>query len=77
MAKSYSYKKRICRFKESGVKYIDYMDEKRLARFLTESGKIIPRRVSGTSTRYQRMLAKAIKRARHLALLPYVSDNPS
>ncbi len=74
---SYSYKKRICRFKESGVKYIDYMDEKRLARFLTEGGKIIPRRVSGTSTRYQRMLAKAIKRARHLALLPYVADNPS
>jgi small subunit ribosomal protein S18 len=73
----YSYKKRICRFKESGVKYIDYMDEKRLIRFLTEGGKIIPRRVSGTSSKYQRMLAQAIKRARHLALLPYVADNPS
>jgi small subunit ribosomal protein S18 len=70
-------RKRICRFCEAGVKYIDYRDEKRLTRFLTERGKIIPRRVSGTCARHQRMLATAIKRARLIALLPFVSDNPA
>jgi small subunit ribosomal protein S18 len=69
-------RKRICRFCESGVKYVDYRDEKRLSRFLTERGKIIPRRVSGTCSKHQRMLAQAIKRARIIALLPFVSDNP-
>jgi len=70
-------RKRICRFCEAGVRYIDYRDEKRVSRFLTERGKIIPRRVSGTCAKHQRMLSTAIKRARILALLPFVSDNPA
>ena len=71
------HRKRICRFCEAGVKYIDYRDEKRLSRFLTERGKIIPRRVSGTCAKHQRMLTTAIKRSRILALLPFVADNPA
>lgn len=71
-----SVKKRICRFCESGVMYIDYKDERRLSRFLTERGKIIPRRISGSCAKHQRQLVKAIKRARHLAMLPYVQEVP-
>jgi small subunit ribosomal protein S18 len=67
-------KKRTCRFTAAGTIYIDYKDEKLLQRFVTEQGKIIPRRITGTSARYQRQLVLAIKRARHLALLPFVSD---
>ena len=67
-------KKRICRFCSSGEFYIDYKDEKRLVRFLTEQGKIIPRRTSGNCAKHQRELARAIKRARHLALIPFVAD---
>ncbi|MGC8595485.1 MAG: 30S ribosomal protein S18 [Candidatus Kryptoniota bacterium] len=67
-------KKRVCRFCETGDVYIDYKDEKKLAKFTSEQGKIIPRRVTGTCAKHQRQLALAIKRARHLALLPYVSD---
>ncbi|RMD99856.1 MAG: 30S ribosomal protein S18 [Calditrichaeota bacterium] len=67
-------KRRICRFCEEGIPYIDYKDEKRLARFTTEQGKIIPRRTSGTCAKHQRMLTKAIKRARHLALMPFVAE---
>jgi len=67
-------KKRTCRFTEAGTIYIDYKDEKMLQRFVTEQGKVIPRRITGTSARYQRQLVLAIKRARHLALLPFVSD---
>lgn len=66
--------KKICRFTENGVKYIDYKDVKTLQRYVSEQGKIIPKRVTGTSAKYQRQLAKAIKRARILALLPFVSD---
>lgn len=69
-------KKRICRFCESGTVYIDYKDDKKLARFITERGKIIPRRISGTCAHHQKQLVKAIKRARHLALLPYVQQVP-
>lgn len=69
-------KKRICRFCESGDLFIDFRDEKRLVRFLTEQGKIVPRRTSGNCNQHQRQLAQAIKRARHLALLPFVSDIP-
>lgn len=69
-------KKRICRFCESGDIFIDFRDEKRLVRFLTEQGKIVPRRTSGNCAQHQRQLAKAIKRARHLALIPFVSDIP-
>ena len=67
-------KKRICRFCEEKIQYIDYKDEKRLARFTTEQGKIIPRRTSGTCAKHQRQLVQAIKRARELALIPYVSE---
>lgn len=67
-------KKRICRFCEEGEIYIDYKDEKRLVRFVTEQGKIIPRRTSGTCANHQRMLVTALKRARILALIPFVFD---
>lgn len=67
-------KKKICRFCEDGEIYIDYKDEKKLLRFVTEQGKIIPRRTSGTCAHHQRMLKRAIKRARHLALMPYVAE---
>jgi small subunit ribosomal protein S18 len=67
-------KRRICRFCEEKELYVDFKDDKRLLRFTTEQGKIIPRRTSGTCTRHQRMLTTAIKRARHLALIPYVAD---
>lgn len=66
--------KKVCRFTENKVKYIDYKDVKLLQRYITEQGKIIPKRITGTSARYQRELSVAIKRARHMALLPYVSD---
>lgn len=67
-------KKRVCRFSEEGIPYIDYKDEKLLMRYTTEQGKIIPRRTTGICAKHQRMLATAIKRARHLAILPYVSE---
>jgi len=66
--------KKVCRFTQDKVKYIDYKDVKLLQRYITEQGKIIPKRITGTSSKWQRELAIAIKRARHLALLPYVSD---
>ena len=67
-------KKKYCRFKKLGIKYIDYKDADFLLKFVNEQGKILPRRITGTSLKYQRKLAKSIKRARHLALLPYVAD---
>lgn len=67
-------KRRTCRFCEHKEVYIDYKDEKRLVRFVSEQGKIIPKRITGTCARHQRMLVQAIKRARHLALIPYVSE---
>lgn len=67
-------KRRICRFCEEKELFVDYKDDKRLMRFTTEQGKIIPRRTSGTCARHQRMLTTAIKRARHLALVPYVAE---
>jgi small subunit ribosomal protein S18 len=66
--------KKVCRFTENNIKYIDYKDVKLLQRYVTEQGKIIPKRITGTSAKYQRQLSLAIKRARHMALLPYVSD---
>ena len=63
-----------CRFKKSGIKYIDYKDPEFLKKFLNEQGKILPRRITGTSLKFQRRIAQAVKRARHLALLPYVTD---
>ncbi len=66
-------KKKYCRFKRSGIKYIDYKDPEFLKKFLNEQGKILPR-ITGTSLKFQRRVAQAVKRARHLALLPYVTD---
>jgi small subunit ribosomal protein S18 len=68
-------KKKYCRFKKSGIKYIDYKDANFLLKFVNEQGKILPRRLTGTSLKFQRRVAQAVKRARHLALLPYVTDS--
>jgi small subunit ribosomal protein S18 len=67
-------KKKFCRFKKSGIKYIDYKDGDFLLKFVNEQGKILPRRITGTSLKYQRKVSQAIKRARHLAIMPYVAD---
>ena len=67
-------KKKYCRFKKNRIRYIDYKDPEFLKKFLNDQGKILPRRITGTSLKYQRKVAKAVKRARHLALLPYVTD---
>jgi small subunit ribosomal protein S18 len=67
-------KKKYCRFKKSGIKYIDYKDADFLLKFVNEQGKILPRRLTGTSLKYQRKVSQAVKRARHLALMPYVAD---
>ncbi|MFO7869236.1 MAG: 30S ribosomal protein S18 [Bacteroidales bacterium] len=67
-------KKKYCRFRRSGIKYVDYKDPVFLKKFLNEQGKILPRRITGTSIKFQKKVAVAIKRARHLALLPYVTD---
>jgi small subunit ribosomal protein S18 len=67
-------KKKYCRFRKSRIKYIDYKDPEFLKKFLNEQGKILPRRLTGTSLKFQRKISRAIKRARHLALLPYVTD---
>lgn len=68
-------KKKYCRFKKNGIKYIDYKDANFLLKFVNEQGKILPRRLTGTSQKYQRKVTQAVKRARHLALLPYVTDS--
>ena len=67
-------KDKYCRFKKSGIKYIDYKDPNFLMKFVNEQGKILPRRLTGTSLKYQRKVSKAVKRARHIALMPYVGD---
>jgi small subunit ribosomal protein S18 len=67
-------KNKYCRFKKSGIKYVDYKDPDFLLRLINEQGKILPRRLTGTSAKYQKKVNKAIKRARHIALLPYVAD---
>ncbi|MBL7929518.1 MAG: 30S ribosomal protein S18 [Bacteroidia bacterium] len=67
-------KKKYCRFKKIGIKYIDYKDAGFLIKFVNEQGKLLPRRLTGTSLKYQRKVGQAIKRARHLSLLPYVGD---
>lgn len=69
-----SKKKKYCRFKKTGIKYIDYKDPEFLKRFLNEQGKILPRRITGTSLKFQRRVAQAVKRARQIALLPFVTD---
>lgn len=67
----YFRRKRFCRFTAEGIKEIDYKDINMLKNYITETGKIVPSRISGTSAKYQRQLSTAIKRARFLALLPY------
>jgi small subunit ribosomal protein S18 len=67
--------KKYCRFKRNGIKYIDYKDANFLLKFVNDQGKILPRRITGTSLKYQRKVSQAVKRARHLALLPYVADS--
>jgi small subunit ribosomal protein S18 len=67
-------KKKYCRFKKSGIKYIDYKDPNFLLKFVNEQGKVLPRRLTGTSLKFQRKVGQAIKRSRHLALMPYVAD---
>ena len=67
-------RKKVCSFCVDHLEYIDYKDVAKLRRFISERGKILPRRVTGTCAHHQRALTVAIKRARHLALLPYTSD---
>jgi len=67
-------KKKYCRFKKAGIRYVDYKDAEFLKKFLNEQGKILPRRLTGTSLKFQRQVSQAVKRARHLALLPFVTD---
>ncbi|MBK6524737.1 MAG: 30S ribosomal protein S18 [Crocinitomicaceae bacterium] len=67
-------KEKYCRFKKSGIKYIDYKNPDFLLKFINEQGKILPRRLTGTSAKYQKRVNTAVKRARHLAILPYVAD---
>jgi small subunit ribosomal protein S18 len=66
--------KKFCRFKKMGIRYIDYKDAEFLKRFLNEQGKMLPRRISGNSLKYQRKVSQAIKKARQMAILPYVTD---
>jgi small subunit ribosomal protein S18 len=68
-------KRRSCRFCDNDETYIDYKDERRLSRFVSEQGKIIPKRITGNCAKHQRQLVQAIKRARHLALIPFVSES--
>lgn len=66
--------KKYCRFKKFGIKYIDYKDADFLKKFLNDQGKLLPRRITGNSLKYQRKVAQAVKKARQMALLPNVTD---
>lgn len=68
-------KKKYCRFRKAGIKYIDYKDPNFLLKFVNDQGKLLPRRLTGTSLKFQRKVGQAVKRARHMALLPYVTDS--
>ena len=74
MARFYRRRK-FCRFSAEGVKEIDYKDLDTLRNYVTETGKIVPSRITGTSAKYQRQLARAVKRARYLALLQYTDQH--
>lgn len=67
-------REKYCRFTKAGIKYIDYKDPDYLLMLCNEQGKILPRRLTGTTLKYQRKVSQAIKKARHLALMPYVGD---
>ena len=71
MMNKYKRRKKYCRFTAEGITDIDYKDLSLLKSFITETGKIVPSRITGTKARYQRQLTTAIKRARYLSLLPY------
>ncbi|MDD5403787.1 MAG: 30S ribosomal protein S18 [Sulfuricella sp.] len=75
MARQMFRRKRFCRFTVEGIKEIDYKDVELLKDFVSENGKIIPARITGTKARYQRQLGTAIKRARFLALMPYTDQH--
>ena len=66
--------KKYCRFKKLGIKYVDYKDAEFLKKFLNDQGKMLPRHITGNSLKFQRKVAEAIKKARQMALLPYVTD---
>jgi small subunit ribosomal protein S18 len=68
-------KDKYCRFKKARIKHIDYKNPEFLLKFLNEQGKILPRRITGTSLKFQRKVASAVKRSRQLSLLTYVADN--
>jgi small subunit ribosomal protein S18 len=68
-------RRKFCRFTAEGVKEIDYKDLETLKAYVSETGKIVPSRITGTKARYQRQLATAVKRARFLALLPYADSH--
>ena len=68
-------KPKYCRFKKNGIQYIDYKDGNFLLKFVNEQGKLLPRRLTGTSLKFQRRVSQAVARARHLAILPYVTDS--
>jgi small subunit ribosomal protein S18 len=76
MAAQYFRRKKFCKFTAEGVTEIDYKDLATLKQYVSENGKIVPSRVTGTKARFQRQLALAIKRARFLSLLPYTDKHP-
>lgn len=67
-------RKKYCRFRKFGIKYIDYKDPDFLLQFINEQGKLLPRRITGNSLKFQRRVATAVKRARHLGMLPFIGD---
>jgi small subunit ribosomal protein S18 len=67
-------RKKYCRFRKFGIKYIDYKDSDFLMQFINEQGKLLPRRITGNSLKFQRRISTAVKRARHLGMLPFVGD---
>lgn len=69
-----SKRKKYCRFRKYGIRHIDYKDPDFLTQFVNNQGKVLPRRITGNSLKYQRKVAIAVKRARHLAMMPYVTD---
>jgi len=71
----YFRRRKFCRFTAEGVKEIDYKDLATLKNYITETGKVVPSRITGTKSNYQRQLATAVKRARYLALLPYTDSH--
>lgn len=74
---SYSKRKKVCYFCDNGLTEIDYKNVELLKRFITETGKIVPSRITGTCAKHQRRLARAVKLARYLALLPYCDRHHS